>query len=82
MANHTLKFGTWARQFDVTSFQNDSIKRMMKKIQDLERAALPPKELEEVCGLWGAGGKDPRSGPGPTSGSGLQAASSLFRCVS
>lgn len=51
MANHTLKFGTWARQFDMTSFQNDSIKRMMKKIQDLERAALPAKELEEVCGL-------------------------------
>ncbi|XP_025783421.1 angiotensin-converting enzyme-like isoform X2 [Puma concolor] len=47
MANHTLKFGTWARQFDMTSFQNDSIKRMMKKIQDLERAALPAKELEE-----------------------------------
>uniref|UniRef100_A0A673VUI6 Angiotensin-converting enzyme n=1 Tax=Suricata suricatta TaxID=37032 RepID=A0A673VUI6_SURSU len=47
MANHTLKFGTWARQFDVTSFQNDSIKRMMKKIQDLEQSALPAKELEE-----------------------------------
>ncbi|XP_044936818.1 angiotensin-converting enzyme isoform X1 [Mustela putorius furo] len=47
MANHTLKFGTWARQFDVTNFQNASIKRMIKKIQDLERAALPANELEE-----------------------------------
>uniref|UniRef100_A0A452URE9 Angiotensin-converting enzyme n=1 Tax=Ursus maritimus TaxID=29073 RepID=A0A452URE9_URSMA len=47
MANHTFKFGTWARQFDVTNFQNASIKRMIKKIQDLERAALPAKELEE-----------------------------------
>lgn len=60
MANHTFKFGTWARQFDVTNFQNASIKRMIKKIQDLERAALPAKELEEVCGLWGAGDGRPK----------------------
>uniref|UniRef100_A0A8C0I3B3 Angiotensin-converting enzyme n=1 Tax=Balaenoptera musculus TaxID=9771 RepID=A0A8C0I3B3_BALMU len=47
MANHTVKYGTWARKFDVTNFQNATMKRMIKKIQDLERAALPVKELEE-----------------------------------
>ncbi|XP_017920816.1 PREDICTED: angiotensin-converting enzyme isoform X2 [Capra hircus] len=47
MANHTVKYGTWARRFDVTNFQNATMKRMIKKIQDLERAALPVKELEE-----------------------------------
>ncbi|NP_001193597.1 angiotensin-converting enzyme precursor [Bos taurus] len=47
MANHTVKYGTWARKFDVTNFQNATMKRMIKKIQDLERAALPTKELEE-----------------------------------
>ena len=56
MANHTVKYGTWARKFDVTNFQNATMKRMIKKIQDLERAALPVKELEEVCTLGGAGG--------------------------
>ena len=48
MANHTVKYGTWARKFDVTNFQNATMKRIIKKIQDLERAALPVKELEEV----------------------------------
>ncbi|KAF6092031.1 angiotensin I converting enzyme [Phyllostomus discolor] len=47
MANHTLAFGTRARRFDVTYFQNTTMKRMIHKIQDLERAALPEKELEE-----------------------------------
>ena len=59
MANHTVKYGTWARKFDVTNFQNATMKRMIKKIQDLERAALPTKELEVVGNLgvgWGKGG--------------------------
>ncbi|XP_057571065.1 angiotensin-converting enzyme isoform X2 [Hippopotamus amphibius kiboko] len=47
MANHTVKYGTWARKFDVTNFQNATVKRMIKKVQDLERAALPVQELEE-----------------------------------
>uniref|UniRef100_A0A671F1S6 Angiotensin-converting enzyme n=1 Tax=Rhinolophus ferrumequinum TaxID=59479 RepID=A0A671F1S6_RHIFE len=47
MANHTLKYGTRARRFDVTYFQNTTMKRMIHKIQDLERAALPVEELEE-----------------------------------
>lgn len=55
MANHTLKYGTRARRFDVTYFQNTTMKRMIYKIQDLERAALPVEELEEVRGFGGAG---------------------------
>ncbi|ELK12483.1 Angiotensin-converting enzyme [Pteropus alecto] len=47
MANHTLKYGTRAKRFDVTYFQNTTMKRIIHKIQDLERAALPAKELEE-----------------------------------
>uniref|UniRef100_H0UWL7 Angiotensin-converting enzyme n=1 Tax=Cavia porcellus TaxID=10141 RepID=H0UWL7_CAVPO len=47
MANHTLKYGTWAKQFDVNNFQNATTKRIIKKVQDLDRAALPTQELEE-----------------------------------
>ncbi|XP_040845401.1 angiotensin-converting enzyme isoform X4 [Ochotona curzoniae] len=47
LANHTFKYGTWARQFDVSNFQNTTSKRIIKKVQDLERAVLPMKELEE-----------------------------------
>lgn len=55
MANHSVKYGLWARQFDVTNFQNASMKRMINKIQDIDRAALSPSELMEVCtaGVWG-----------------------------
>uniref|UniRef100_H2NUD7 Angiotensin-converting enzyme n=1 Tax=Pongo abelii TaxID=9601 RepID=H2NUD7_PONAB len=47
IANHTLKYGTQARRFDVNHLQNTTIKRIIKKVQDLERAALPAQELEE-----------------------------------
>ncbi|XP_021103199.1 angiotensin-converting enzyme isoform X3 [Heterocephalus glaber] len=47
VANHTLKYGTWAKQFDVSNFQNATTKRIIKKVQDLDRAALPTQELEE-----------------------------------
>ncbi|XP_069883830.1 angiotensin-converting enzyme isoform X2 [Dipodomys merriami] len=47
VANHTLKYGTWAKRFDVSHFQNATNKRIIKKVQDLDRAALPVKELEE-----------------------------------
>lgn len=60
MANHTLKYGTRARRFDVTYFRNTTMKRMINKIQDLERAALPAEQLEEVCGP-----NPTRSRPGP-----------------
>jgi hypothetical protein len=70
VANHTLKYGTWAKQFDVSNFQNAITKRIIKKVQDLERAALPVHELEEVCslgekGVEAAGGRRPAQGPAP-----------------
>lgn len=50
MSDHTLKYGTLAKTFDVSNFQNSTIKRIIKKVQNLDRAVLPPNELEEVCG--------------------------------
>ncbi|XP_051035002.1 angiotensin-converting enzyme isoform X2 [Phodopus roborovskii] len=47
VANHTLKYGTLAQKFDVSNFQNATIKRIIKKVQNMDRAVLPPKELEE-----------------------------------
>lgn len=48
MSAHTLKYGQTARQYDTTDFQDGSIKRIMKKLSDIERAALPSAELQEV----------------------------------
>uniref|UniRef100_A0A8D3DYF9 Angiotensin-converting enzyme n=1 Tax=Scophthalmus maximus TaxID=52904 RepID=A0A8D3DYF9_SCOMX len=47
MAGHTLKFGQKARQYDSTDFQDGSVKRIIKKLSDIERAALPSAQLEE-----------------------------------
>ncbi|XP_008844827.1 angiotensin-converting enzyme [Nannospalax galili] len=47
VANHTLKYGIWAKQFDVSNFQNSTTKRIIKKVQNLDRAALTPSDLEE-----------------------------------
>ncbi|EGV96772.1 Angiotensin-converting enzyme [Cricetulus griseus] len=47
VANHTLKYGTLAKKFDVSNFHNSTIKRIIKKVQNMDRAVLPPKELEE-----------------------------------
>lgn len=48
MSNHTLQYGMKARQFDYSDFQDQSMKRILKKLSDIERAALPKDELEEV----------------------------------
>lgn len=48
MSAHTLKYGLQARQYDTTDFQDGSVKRIIKKLSDIERAALPSAELEEV----------------------------------
>lgn len=48
MANHTLTYGLKARQFDTTDFQDPSVKRIIEKLSDIERAALSPAELEDV----------------------------------
>ncbi|KAM5273112.1 angiotensin-converting enzyme isoform 2-T2 [Ctenodactylus gundi] len=47
ISSHTLKYGTRAKQFDVSNFQNATTKRIIKKVQDVGRAALPVQELEE-----------------------------------
>ncbi|KAM9837051.1 angiotensin-converting enzyme [Aulostomus maculatus] len=47
MSAHTLEYGQKARKYDTTDFQDASVKRIMKKLSDIERAALPPAELEE-----------------------------------
>nr|XP_046233461.1 angiotensin-converting enzyme [Scatophagus argus] len=51
MSAHTLKYGQRAREYDTTDFQDDSVKRIIKKLSDIERAALPPAELEEYNNL-------------------------------
>lgn len=50
MSAHTLDYGQKARKYDTTDFQDASVKRIMKKLSDIERAALPTSELEEVRG--------------------------------
>lgn len=48
MSAHTLQYGEKARMYDTTDFQDASVKRIIKKLSDIERAALPAAELEEV----------------------------------
>lgn len=47
MSEHTLDYGLKARQFDTTDFQDESVKRIIKKLSDIERAALHQQDLEE-----------------------------------
>lgn len=49
MSEHTLKYGLKAREFDTADFQDESVKRIIKKLSDIDRAALDKAELEEVC---------------------------------
>lgn len=51
MSAHTLKYGEMARQYDTTDFQDASVKRIIKKLSDIERAALSAAELEEYNNL-------------------------------
>lgn len=53
MSAHTLDYGRRARQYDTTDFQDASVKRIIKKLSDIERAALDAAELEEVWRKWG-----------------------------
>ncbi|KAM9424543.1 angiotensin-converting enzyme [Pholidichthys leucotaenia] len=47
MSAHTLEYGLKARQYDTTDFQDDLVKRIINKLSDIEKAALPSAELEE-----------------------------------
>ncbi|XP_007958103.1 angiotensin-converting enzyme-like protein Ace3 [Orycteropus afer afer] len=46
-SQHILYFGTQAHQFNITTFRDPVIKRMLKKVQDMDKAALPEEELRE-----------------------------------
>ncbi|XP_015984801.1 angiotensin-converting enzyme-like protein Ace3 [Rousettus aegyptiacus] len=46
-SQHMLYFGTRARLFKNASFQDPSIKRMLSKLQNIDKAALPKDELRE-----------------------------------
>ncbi|XP_011366886.1 angiotensin-converting enzyme-like protein Ace3 [Pteropus vampyrus] len=46
-SRHMLYFGTRARLFKNASFQDPTIKRMLSKLQNIDKAALPKDELRE-----------------------------------
>lgn len=48
LSAHTLEYGKKAKLYDTTDFRDDSVKRIIKKLSDIERAALPQEKLEEV----------------------------------
>ncbi|XP_068161194.1 angiotensin-converting enzyme [Antennarius striatus] len=47
MSNHTLEYGRKARDYDTTDFQDGSVKRIINKLSDIERAALTSGDLKE-----------------------------------
>ncbi|TRY89927.1 hypothetical protein DNTS_000391 [Danionella cerebrum] len=51
MANHTKIYGMEARKYDTSDFQDESVKRILTKLSDLERAALSEDELKEYNNL-------------------------------
>uniref|UniRef100_A0A4W2I3G6 Angiotensin-converting enzyme n=1 Tax=Bos indicus x Bos taurus TaxID=30522 RepID=A0A4W2I3G6_BOBOX len=44
---HTLYFGTRARMFKIANFQDSDVKRMLSKLLNVDKAALPKEELRE-----------------------------------
>ncbi|XP_055982553.1 angiotensin-converting enzyme-like protein Ace3 [Sorex fumeus] len=46
-SQHMLYFGTRARLFKIPAIQDPTLKRMLSKLQNLEKAALPQDELRE-----------------------------------
>ncbi|XP_004456877.2 angiotensin-converting enzyme-like protein Ace3 [Dasypus novemcinctus] len=46
-SEHMLYFGTRARLFNISSFRDPAVKRMLSKLQDIDKAALPKDELWE-----------------------------------
>lgn len=51
MANHTKTYGLEARKYDTSDFQDSSVKRILKKLSDLERAVLSDDDLREYNNL-------------------------------
>ncbi|XP_037666445.1 angiotensin-converting enzyme-like protein Ace3 [Choloepus didactylus] len=46
-SKHMLYFGTRARMFNISKLQDPAVKRMLSKLQDIDKAALPEDELRE-----------------------------------
>uniref|UniRef100_A0A8C3WTT6 Angiotensin-converting enzyme n=1 Tax=Catagonus wagneri TaxID=51154 RepID=A0A8C3WTT6_9CETA len=46
-SQHTLYFGTRAHLFKIDDFQDPDVKRMLSKLQNVYKAALPKDELQE-----------------------------------
>ncbi|XP_055435571.1 angiotensin-converting enzyme-like protein Ace3 [Bubalus kerabau] len=46
-SQHTLYFGTRARMFKIANFQDSDVKRMLSKLLNIDKAALPKEELRE-----------------------------------
>uniref|UniRef100_A0A9L0S5M0 Angiotensin-converting enzyme n=1 Tax=Equus caballus TaxID=9796 RepID=A0A9L0S5M0_HORSE len=47
-SQHMLFFGTQARLFKIARFQDPVVKHMLSKLQNIDKAALPKDELQEV----------------------------------
>ncbi|XP_069808556.1 angiotensin-converting enzyme [Dendropsophus ebraccatus] len=47
MSNHTLQYGKLARNFDYSDFQNVEVQRLLKKLSDIDKAALPEEEQKQ-----------------------------------
>uniref|UniRef100_A0A8C7BW83 Angiotensin-converting enzyme n=1 Tax=Neovison vison TaxID=452646 RepID=A0A8C7BW83_NEOVI len=62
-SRHMLYFGTRARLFKTSRFQDPAVKRMLSKLQTIDKAALPQDELREVMDGERAGGRQEWAGP-------------------
>ncbi|XP_068118779.1 angiotensin-converting enzyme isoform X1 [Hyperolius riggenbachi] len=47
MSSHTLKYGKQARNFDYSDFQDEEVQRLLKKLSDIDKAALTEDEQKE-----------------------------------
>ncbi|XP_018410702.1 PREDICTED: angiotensin-converting enzyme isoform X3 [Nanorana parkeri] len=47
MSSHTLQYGRQARNFDYSDFQSPEVKRLLKKLSDIDKAALSEAEQKE-----------------------------------
>ncbi|XP_075033464.1 angiotensin-converting enzyme [Mixophyes fleayi] len=47
MSSHTLQYGRQARNFDYSDFQSPETQRLLKKLSDIDKAALPEEEQKE-----------------------------------
>ncbi|CAI9581972.1 unnamed protein product [Staurois parvus] len=48
MSSHTLQYGRQARNFDYSDFQNSETQRLLKKLSDIDKAALSEEEQKEI----------------------------------